>query len=511
MTETQRKIGFLVCLVTIVLAVLDMQIVSAATVPIVRDLDPGHGIDKIPWLVSAFSLASAAMLPLYGRLCDVLGAKRVFLGALGAFLTGSALCGAAPSIGWLIASRAVQGVGAGGLMSVTMVVIAQLKGPGEKKNKGAGTGGIVAGGGMAVGPWLGGFLADHASWRWAFYINLPLGIAALATAVVVLKLPRDTHSHAIDFPGAALAAGFSTTLLLVTEWGGRQYAWSSPQILGLTLASAVALALFLRRQATTAEPILPPSLFRVPELRLGFAIQGLMGVAMTGAMYYVLVYLQIARGVASSSAGLFLIPMAAGIMAVGIVAGRLTERGWSERTFVISGSVVTVAAFLLLATTGTNTSLWQLRAALLLVGIGFGQLLGQLIQLVQEAAPRQQLGVATTAVRFFQTLGTALGAALFGTLLNRLYDGPGDVGSLAALRGAAHAQGVAAYVSAMDTVFLCGAGVMVLCLVLALRLPGSRPAQAPAARPETGAARGLRAEVQVPSGATGVRHDTRAS
>lgn len=478
MTETQRKIGFLVCLVTIVLAVLDLQIVSAATVPIVRDLDPEHGIDKIPWLVSAFSLASAAMLPLYGRLCDVLGAKRVFLGALGAFLAGSALCGAAPSIGWLIASRAVQGVGAGGLMSVTMVVIAQLKGPEEKKNKGAGTGGIVAGGGMAVGPWLGGFLADHASWRWAFYINLPLGMAALATAVVVLKAPRDTHSRAIDFPGAALAAAFSTTLLLVTEWGGRQYAWASPQILGLTLASAAALALFLRRQATTAEPILPPSLFRFPELRLGFAIQGLMGVAMTGAMYYVLVYLQVARGVASSSAGLFLIPMAAGIMAVGIVAGRLTERGWSERTFVISGSVVTVAAFLLLATTGTNTSLWQLRAVLLLVGIGFGQLLGQLIQLVQEAAPRHQLGVATTAIRFFQTLGTALGAALFGTLLNRLYDGPGDVGSLAALRGAAHARGVAAYVSAMDTVFLCGAGVMVLCLLLGLRLPKGRPAEA---------------------------------
>ncbi|WP_145885221.1 MFS transporter [Streptomyces sp. BK340] len=511
MTETQRKIGFLVCLVTIVLAVLDMQIVSAATVPIVRDLDPEHGVDKIPWLVSAFSLASAAVLPLYGRLCDVLGAGRVFLGALGAFLTGSALCGAAPSIGWLITSRAVQGIGAGGLMSVTMVVIAQLQGPGDKKNKGAGTGGIVAGGGMAVGPWLGGFLADHASWRWAFCINLPLGIAALAAAAVVLRLPRDTHSRAIDFPGAALAAAFSTTLLLVTEWGGNQYAWASPQILALGLASAAALALFLHRQSTAAEPILPPSLFRVPELRLGFAIQGLMGIAMTGAMYYVLVYLQVARGVASSSAGLFLIPMAAGIMAVGTVTGRLTERGWSQRTFVISGSVVTTGAFLLLAATGTNTSLWQLRAALLLVGIGFGQLLGQLIQLVQNAAPRHQLGVATTAIRFFQTLGTALGAALFGTLLGRLYDGPGDIGSLVALRGAAHARGVAAYVSAMDSVFLCGAAVMALCLVLALRLPRSRPAQAPVPPAETGTARGLRAEDRVPSGPADVRHGTRAS
>ncbi|MER6030492.1 MFS transporter [Streptomyces sp. NPDC001851] len=474
MTETQRKIGLFVCLITIVLAVLDTQIVSAVTVPIVRDLDPGHGIDKIPWLLSAFSLASAAMLPLYGRLCDTLGAKPVFLGALGAFLSGSALCGAAPSIGWLIASRAVQGVGAGGLMSVTMVVIAQLAAPGRNNTKGAGTGGIVAGGGIAVGPWVGGLLADHTSWRWAFYVNLPLGIAALATGAVVLKLPRPTTGRAIDFTGAALAAAFSTALLLVTEWGGKQYAWTSPQIIGLTLASAATLGLFLRRQFTAAEPILPPALFRIRELRLGFAIQGLMGAAMTGAIYCVLVYLQLVRGTTSSSAGLYLIPMAAGIMAVGLATGRLTARGWSERTFVVSGSLVGTAAYLLLATTGTHTSVWQLRAAMLLIGLGFGQLLGQLIQLVQQEAPRHQLGVATTAIRFFQTLGGALGATLFGTLLSRLYDGPGDVGSLAALHGADRATGVTAYVSALDVVFLCGAALMALCLLLALRLPKPR-------------------------------------
>ncbi|MEU1519319.1 MFS transporter [Streptomyces sp. NPDC005811] len=473
MTETQRRIGFLICLVTIVLAVLDMQIVSAATVPIVRDLDPDHGIDKIPWLVSAFALASAAVLPLYGKLCDALGAKRVFLGAVGTFLLGSTLCGAARSIEQLIAARAVQGIGAGGLMSVTMVVIAQLRGPGEKDAKGAGMGGIVAGGGMAVGPWIGGLLADHASWRWIFYVNLPLGLAVLALGALVLKLPRHTERHRIDYPGAALAAAFSAALLLVTEWGGKQYAWSSPQIVALSLAALAALGLFLRRQVTAAEPILPLSLFRVPELRLGFAIQGLLGAAMVGAMYYVMVYLQVARGVASSSAGLYLIPMAIGMTAVGIVSAKLAERGWPERTFAVAGSAIATSAFLLLSTLGAHTDLWWLRAELLLVGMGFGLLVGQLIQLVQEAAPRHQLGVATTAVRFFQTLGTALGAALFGTLISRLYDGPGP---LASLPGSARSAGIASYVSAMDSVFLCGAGVMALCLVLALRLPAPRPA-----------------------------------
>ncbi|MFC4505695.1 MULTISPECIES: MFS transporter [Streptomyces] len=474
MTETQRRIGFLVCLVTIVLAVLDMQIVSAATVPIVRDLDPDHGIDKIPWLVSAFALASAAVLPLYGKFCDVLGAKRVFLGAVGTFLLGSALCGAAQSIGQLVAARAVQGVGAGGLMSVTMVVIAQLRGPGEKDAKGAGMGGIVSGGGMALGPWIGGLLADHASWRWIFYVNLPLGLAVLVLGGLVLKLPRHTERRRIDFLGAALAAAFSTTLLLVTEWGGKQYAWSSPQIVSLALASLAALGLFLWRQVTAAEPILPLSMFRVPELRWGFAIQGLMGAAMVGAMYYVMVYLQVARGIESSSAGLYLIPMAIGMTAVGIGSAKLAERGWPERTFTVAGSAIAAVAFLLLSTLGADTSLWLLRAYLLLVGMGFGTLIGQLIQLVQEAAPRHQLGVATTAIRFFQTLGTALGAALFGTLTTRLYDGPGP---LASLSGAARTTGLESYVSALDTVFLCGAAVMTLCLILGLLLPRPRPAR----------------------------------
>ena len=305
--ERDRRLGLALCLATIVLAVLDQNIVSAATVPIVRDLAPARGIDQVPWLISAYALAATAALPLYGKLCDVLGPKRVFLGAIAVFLAGSALCGAAQDMGQLIAFRALQGLGGGGLMSVTMVVLAVLKGggPREKPGGGSGIGGIVAGAGMALGPLLGGALAQHAGWRWIFYVNLPVGLAVLVVAARVLHLPHRGSGPGprIDYLGAALGAALSTGLLLVSEWGGKQYGWTSPVVLGLCGGCAAVLGLFLWRQATAAEPILPLGLFRIRTLRIGFAVQGLVGMALTGSVVYVLVYLQVARGIGATSAG----------------------------------------------------------------------------------------------------------------------------------------------------------------------------------------------------------------
>ncbi|MDV9196675.1 MFS transporter [Streptomyces sp. Wh19] len=475
MTHRQRVIGFALCIATILLAVLDTNIVSAATVPIVSDLDPAHGVDKIPWLIAAYQLAATAALPLYGKLCDVIGAKKVFVGAVATFLAGSALCGMAGSMGWLIAARALQGIGGGGLMSVTMVVLRELKGPEEKDSgKGGSVGGIIAGAGMALGPWLGGVLADHADWRWIFYVNLPVGLAVLAAAVRVLKLPAHSTRRTIDFLGAGLAAAFSTMLLLVTQWGGKDHAWSSPLIIGLSTATVAAFALFVRRQATAAEPVLPLGLFRIREIRYGFAIQGLVGAAMMGSMVYVMIYLQVVRGIAASAAGLYLIPMAIGMTAVGLLSDRLATAGWSQKTFVVSGTVCASAALALLATLSTDTSLWTVRAALLLMGVGFGQLIGQLIQLVQDTAPAEQLGVATTGVRLFQTLGGALGAALFGTVLSRVYAdrGPGGTTStIGGLTGHARRQALDAFVSSTSVVFWSATAVMILAAVLATRLP----------------------------------------
>jgi MFS family permease len=362
-------------------------------------------------------------------------------------------------------------------MSITMVVIAQLKGPEERSggDKGTNTGGLVAGGAMAVGPWIGGLLADHADWRWIFYVNLPIGVAVLVTAAFALKLPEHHVRRPLDYLGAGLAAAFSSALLLVTDWGGKKYAWTSPEVLGLALTVVVTLALFLWRQARAPEPVLPLSLFRVRELRVGFAVQAILGGAMMCAIYYVLVYLQVARGIASSSAGLYLVPLAVGLAASGLLTGPLTARGWSARTFTVSGTATTALAFALLATTtGPDTSLWLIRGELLLAGAGFGQLVGQLILLVQDSAPRHQLGVATTAIRFFQTLGNALGTAVFGSVLTRLYaaHGPGgDITALARLTGAARADGIHAFVDATQLVFWGGAGLMVLAALLALRLP----------------------------------------
>ncbi|MFJ3590976.1 MFS transporter [Streptomyces sp. NPDC090231] len=492
-----RTIGFVLCITTILLAVLDSNIVSSATVPIVRDLDPVHGVDRIAWLIASYQLAATAALPLYGKLCDSLGSKNVFIGALATFLAGSAVCGMAQSMGGLIAARALQGIG-GGLMSVTMVVLRELTAPpkadaeadasgkadrgekGEKGEKGGNIGGVIAGAGMALGPWIGGTLSDHAGWRWIFYVNLPVGIAVLVAAIILLRLPTRTTRRRIDFLGAGLAAAFSTALLLVTEWGGQQYAWSSPLIAGLLATTVVSLGLFLWRQATAAEPILPLSLFTVRAMRNGFAIQGLVGAAMMGSIVYVMIYLQVVRGVAASSAGLFLIPMAVGMAVVGLVSGRLVAAGWSQKTFVVSGTAMASAALGLLATLTTDTGLWTVRGAMLLMGLGFGQLVGQLIQLVQDTAPAHQLGVATTGVRFFQTLGSALGAAVFGTVLSRVYAsrGPGGpAGGISELTGAAHRQALHAFTSSADVVFCCATGVMIVAVFLATRLPGAVRAQ----------------------------------
>ncbi|GIH41810.1 hypothetical protein Mco01_48100 [Microbispora corallina] len=479
MTDIQKRLAGLGCLLTLVLAVLDMNIVSAATVAIVRDLDPAHGLDHLAWLVTAYALAATAALPLYGKLCDVYGAKAVYLAAVTLFLTGSALCGTAGSMTWLIVFRALQGIGGGGLMSVTIVVLAFLAPP-EDRGRAGGMGGIVAGVGIVAGPLLGGLLVDHLSWRWIFYVNLPLGLAVLATGALALRLPRQGTRRRIDYLGAALSAAAAVVLLLVTEWAGRDYAWGSPTILSLIAADAVLVGAFVWRQARAAEPILPLGLFRDRVVGTALPLQFLAAFAgLTGPIVYTMIYLQAVKGVAAADAGLYLIPLAAGMTAAGLVSGALQGRGAGMTTFLVTGSAVTAVAVGLLSLLRTGTATPVLLADLFLLGVGQGQVVGTVVMLVQDAVPVSRLGVATTAIRFAQTLGSAVGTAVFGVILSRVTDsGSGDtrpsIAAMGALPPAARRRAAEALVSGVDAVFLTAAGVMLVALALAVLLRARR-------------------------------------
>ncbi|GAA2387314.1 hypothetical protein GCM10010170_098220 [Dactylosporangium salmoneum] len=452
----------MLCLFTIVLAILDQNIVSSAIVPIVRDLDPVHGVEHVAWLVAAFALAATVVLPLYGRLCDSFGAKPVWLGAVGVFLVGSVLCGAAQSMEQLIAFRAVQGVGAGGLMSVTMVVLANLAEPGDDRGRSGGIGGLFAGFGMAIGPFIGGLFADHDNWRGIFYVNVPLGLVVIIGGLFVIRIPRETTRTDLDLPGAGLAAAFAAGLLLVCEWGGQRYPWISPQILGLAAACVISLALFVWRESVAAHPVLPLSLLRDRTIRGSYVIQLLIGAAMIGAMVHLMLYLQVARGVSASDSGLYLAFMAAGLALSGLTAGKIHL---ATRTALLLGTAcaaVAIGAIALFVHEGT--SLWALRGVLVLLGVGFGQLIGRLITVVQDAAPRHQLGVATTGIRFFQSMGTAVGAAAVGAVLARVYQA--RTGEALA----SHPGAMSDFVVSLDVVFVVAAAVVLLAMLVSARL-----------------------------------------
>ncbi|MBO3747338.1 MFS transporter [Streptosporangiaceae bacterium NEAU-GS5] len=476
LTKTQYRIAVLVCLFTIILAILDQNVVSAALVRIASDLDPVHGLDQMPWVVTAFSLGATVAVPLYGRLCDLYGPRRVFISVVAVFVGSSMLCGLSQSILQLVLFRALQGLGAGGLISVTMIAaayLAMVRPGGRKPGAGAGPSGlagVVFGVGLTVGPPVGGFFADHGIWRWIFYVNLPLGVLILIGALAVFRFPRKPAAGSIDFWGAALAGTFAGCVLLVADWGGQEYAWTSPVIIALAVAGAVTLALFLWRQVTAESPIMPLSLFRIRSVRSSYLIQTLQGIALVGVVIYMLMYLQVARNVSATSTGLFLVFLAAGITATGLAGPRL---GLSLRTAMVAGTATATVALASFAFIGPATSLWLIRGELTLLGLGFGLLLGRLITLVQDTAPPQQLGVALAGLRFYQVLGGAIGAAAFGSVLRRLFarDEPGvELTAVKTLTGSARDSAVSAFTSSVGVVFAIAAGFMALAVVFASRL-----------------------------------------
>ncbi|GGY22149.1 DHA2 family efflux MFS transporter permease subunit [Streptomyces anulatus] len=404
-------------LLGMLLAALDQTIVSTALPTIVSELG---GLDHLSWVVTAYLLAATAATPLWGKLGDQYGRKKLFQTAIVIFLIGSALCGVAQNMPQLIGFRALQGLGGGGLMVLSMAIVGDLVTPRER-GKYQGLFGAVFGVTSVLGPLLGGFFTEHLSWRWVFYINLPIGVVALVVIAAVLHIPVRREKHTIDYLGTFLIASVATALVLVASLGGTTWAWSSPQIIGLAVLAVVLLVAFIAVERRAVEPVLPLKLFRMRTFALVAVISFVIGFAMFGAMTYLPTFLQVVHDITPTMSGVHMLPMVFGLLITSTGSGQIVSRTGRWKVFPILGTAITAVGLLLLHQLDENSSTWLMSAYFFVFGAGLGLVMQVLVLVAQNSVSYQDLGVATSGVTFFRSIGSAFGVAIFGTIFaNRL-------------------------------------------------------------------------------------------
>lgn len=478
---SRRNVIFVAVLLGMLLAALDQTIVATALPTVVADLG---GAGHQSWVVTSYLLASTIVTAVVGKLGDLYGRKTVFLAAICFFLAGSILCGIAGSMTMLVASRALQGIGGGGIMVTATAVIGEVI-PLRERGRYQGALGAVFGVTTVIGPLLGGFFTDQLSWRWAFWINVPVAVVVIAVAVVAIPNLGRTARPIIDYAGIVFVGLGATGLTLATSWGGSTYPWGSPTIIGLFVGSVVALALFVAVELRAKEPILPIRLFSDPVFSVCCVLSFVVGFAMLGALTFLPTFMQFVDGVSATVSGLHTLPMVVGLLATSMTSGILVGRTGRYKLFPVTGTAVMTVGFLLLSRMGPETSTLLQSLYLLVLGAGIGMCMQVLILIVQNTVDFADLGVATSGVTFFRTIGSSFGAAIFGSLFsNFLKD---RVGEALAQSGAppAAAQSpealhrlsrdmaapvIGAYADALDHVFLYAAPVAVVGFIVALCL-----------------------------------------